>query len=62
MTINFALEYIPRRMAELGLGTQYALRFRHLVMQANENLVLDAQNQFFILVEEPASISVESNC
>ncbi len=60
MTVNLALEYIPRRMGELGFGNNYVLRFRHLVLQANETLSLDAQNQFFILVEEADGISVES--
>lgn len=60
MTINLALEYIPRRMEELGYGKQYVLRFRHLVLQPNELLEIPAYNQFFILVEEASDVSVIS--
>ena len=60
MTINLALEYIPRRMSELGFGSKYYLRFRHLVLQAAEEREVEAYNQFFILVEEASDVKVES--
>lgn len=60
MTINLALEYIPRRMRELGYGREYYLRFRHLVLQPSEELELPAFNQFYILVEEAQDMSVKS--
>jgi hypothetical protein len=62
MTTALALEYIPRRMAELGYGKNYYIRFRHLVLQASELLELEAFNQFYILVDDPPdSISVVSD-
>jgi hypothetical protein len=60
MNIALALEYIPRRMNELGYGTNYYIRFRHFVMQPSEKLDIDAYNQFFILVEEINDASVVS--
>ena len=60
MTINLALEYIPRRMEELGFGNDYYLRFRHFVLQPSEQLDVPAFNQFFILVEEAQDVSVKS--
>ena len=60
MTINLALEYIPRRMNELGFGDEYYLRFRHLVLQPSEELEIPAFNQFYILVEEAQDVSVKS--
>jgi hypothetical protein len=60
MTINLALEYIPRRMEELGFGNEYYLRFRHLVMQPSEEREMQAYNQFFILAEEAVDVKVES--
>jgi len=60
MTINLALEYIPRRMKELGYKSDYYIRFRHLVLQPNEEQTIDAFNQFFYLVEEAQSVRVES--
>jgi hypothetical protein len=60
MTINLALEYIPRRMQELGYKGNYYIRFRHLVLQANEEQTIDAYNQFYYLVEEAQNVRVES--
>ena len=60
MTINLALEYIPRRMEELGFGNEYYLRFRHFVLQPSEQLDVPAFNQFFILVDEAQDVSVIS--
>ena len=60
MTINLALEYIPKRMEELGHGKNYTLRFRHLVLQGNESQSIDASNQFYYLVEEAEQVRVES--
>lgn len=61
MNVALALEYIPRRMKELGYDTNYYIRFRHFVLQANEKIELDAYNQFFILVEELTDASVHSD-
>lgn len=60
MTVNLALEYIPRRMRELGFRNDYFIRFRHLVLQPKEEVKLDADNQFFYLIEEANKIRVES--
>lgn len=61
MTIALAIEYIPRRMKDLGAGSDYYLRFRHFVLQANESIQLEADNQLFILIEEPKDVSVSSD-
>lgn len=61
MTTDLALEYIPRRMRELGYGDNYSLRFVHLVLQPSEKRNLEASCEFFILVEEPANVSVDSD-
>ncbi len=61
MNIALALEYIPRRMKELGYGSDYYIRFRHFVLQPREKLEIDAYNQFYILVEEVNDASVMSD-
>jgi hypothetical protein len=61
MTIALAIEYIPRRMKDLGIGSEYYLRFRHFVLQAGEKINIDADNQFFILVEEVSDINILSD-
>jgi hypothetical protein len=61
MTIDLALEYIPKRMLELGYGKEeYSLRFRHFVLKANEETAIDAFNQLYILVEQTEDITVSS--
>lgn len=61
MTIALAIEYIPRRMKDLGIGADYYLRFRHFVLQPNDLVEIDAYNQFFILVDEVADVSIISD-
>lgn len=61
MTVNLALEYIPRRSCELGYGTLYYIRFRHLLLKPGETRRLSAFGQLFILVEPPNDVRVESN-
>lgn len=60
MTIALALEYIPRRMEELGYGKNYYIRFRHLVLQPKEHLDIEAYNQFYIMVDEPDKVNINS--
>lgn len=60
MTVDLALEYIPRRMAELGFGSGYHIHFRHMVLEPNENRVIKAFNQLYLLVEEAQEIRVAS--
>lgn len=61
MTTALALEYIPRRMQELGYGKEYYIRFRHLVLQPAEQVDLEAYNQFYILVDEATNMKVTSD-
>jgi hypothetical protein len=61
MTIALALEYIPRRMKEMGFGTEYYIRFRHYVLQPAEQREIDAYNQLFILVEEAEDVRISSD-
>ena len=61
MNVALAIEYIPRRMKELGYGANYYIRFRHFVLQSQEELEIEAYNQFFILVEEKCDVSIHSD-
>lgn len=60
MNIGLALEYIPRRMDELGYKKDYYMRFRHLVLQPSEHVDIEAYNQFYIMVGEPDKLNVTS--
>ena len=61
MTFDFASEYIPRRMKELGYGDGYHLRLKHLNMAAGEKRILEAYNQLIILVKVGINTKVESD-
>jgi hypothetical protein len=61
MTTALALEYIPRRMRELGFESDYYIRFRHLVLKSSEEIELDAFNQIYILIEEAQDCSIRSD-
>jgi len=61
MNIQLAVEYIPRRMHELGYGDQYNIRFRHFVLQPAEERKIDGLNQLFLLIDPLDSIAVISD-
>ncbi len=58
MTVE--LEYIRRRMTELGIK-DYTLRMRHFVMQPGEKLELEAWQEFFFLTQELCDIQITSD-
>lgn len=60
MTIELAIDYIRRRMQELGHGDQYHLRFRHFVLTPRQQITIEAIDQLFILVEPIGAINIES--
>ena len=60
MTINLALEYIPRRMCERGYGNRYIMRFRHLRLDPGEERRLRGYQQLFLLIEPPDDLKIES--
>ena len=60
MKTEFALDYIPRRMCELGYGTNYITRWRHLQIDARSTLKIDADNEYYLLIEPSADFSVRS--
>lgn len=60
MITELVLEYIPRRMRELGYGDKYSLRFVHLVLQAQEVRQIEASCELFILAEEPQNVNIDS--
>ena len=60
MTIEFAIAFIPKRMEELGYGTNYIIRWRHFQVEANEVLLLDANNEYYLLINPTKGIEVSS--
>ena len=60
MTINFALAYIPKKMLELGINDQYIIQFRHLVIQPNDILNINAYNEYYLLIQAGNDLKVVS--
>ncbi|MGF2410749.1 hypothetical protein [Ferruginibacter sp.] len=61
MTINLALEFITRRMRELGYSDNYSIQLRHFILPAKSKQKIHAQNQLFVLIEPPETIFVKSD-
>ena len=61
MTVNFAMEYLPKRMCELGYGNDYTIRLRHLLLQPLEVRTLNGYGQLFLLIEPAIDIRIESD-
>lgn len=60
MTGELALEYIRRRMTEMG-HKDYLLRFRHLLLKVNETREIIGYNQIFMLIEPASDVRIESD-
>lgn len=61
MTVGFALDYIEKRMKVIGYGANYLLKFRHLVLQPSETRKVQAFNEYYLLIEENAYITIVSD-
>lgn len=61
MTSDLALDYIKRRMEEMGYGTKYLIRFRHILLKVSEVREITAYNQIFLLIDPMHTIRIESD-
>jgi len=61
MTEEYTLQLIARRMQDLGFGNNYLTETKHLVLQANEELEIEAYNQFYFLVKDVDNVRVRSD-
>lgn len=50
MNIAFALDYIPRRMKELGHGENYLTRYRHVRVEDKATVKIKATNQLLLFI------------
>jgi hypothetical protein len=60
MTAEFAIDFIPRRMKELGYGIEYIVRWRQFQLELNGILDIDAQNEYYYLVNPGNNVEVSS--
>lgn len=61
MTSDLALDYIKRRMQEMGHGREYLIRFRHILLKVGEVREITAYNQIFLLIEPVHTVKIESD-
>ena len=60
MNIAFALDYIPRRMNELGYGENYITRYRQISLDTKFPTVINAYNQLLLFIDPVDGIQVKS--
>ena len=59
MNLAFALDYIPRRMEEMGFGDNYITRYRHFLVENKTDMIINAHNQYWYFIE-PDGLTIES--
>lgn len=55
-----AIEITQRFMQEVGVGDNYNMRYRHLQLMPKERLILQGENQYFILTDPPFQLKMYS--
>jgi len=60
MDTAIVMDYISKRMAELGHGDNYHVRLRHFVMQPDDTLEIESSDHLYILVERVFGVSIQS--
>lgn len=60
MNTAFALDFIPRRMKELGYDLNYMTRWRHLQIDPNGVIGFNADNEYYYLISPSPLIAVKS--
>lgn len=60
MKISFAIDYIPRRMIELGFDNNYITRWRHFQLDGTSTLKIDADNEYYLLIQPSNNFLVKS--
>ncbi len=60
MTVAFALDFIPRRMRELGYENNYITRWRQLQIDGEQTLIIEANNEYYYLIKPNLDFIVSS--
>jgi len=60
MTVEFALDIIPRRMRELGYDKYYITRWKHLQIDGGATLKIESYNEFYFLITPSGNFRVKS--
>jgi len=60
MTEQFIIDYIPKRVSQLGFS-KYHIHYKDMVIQPGSAMVIPAYNELFFIVDNPGNIIVESS-
>lgn len=60
MNEGTAIEIAEQKMKELGVGKEYIIRYRHLMLDAGEKKKIKGENHLYILVQPDLGIMVAS--
>jgi hypothetical protein len=60
MTEQFAMDYIPLRMKQLGYRN-YHVRYREIGVYGQTSLTIEAYNALYFIIEVPPEMIVESD-
>jgi membrane protease subunit (stomatin/prohibitin family) len=61
MNSAIVIEYIKKRMSELGHGDCYTLCLRHFIIASGGQVTIDAPNQLMVLIEPVEMVQVLSD-
>ncbi|QHS60829.1 hypothetical protein GWR21_14860 [Chitinophaga agri] len=60
MNSALVMEYIKRRMIELGHGDRYNVLFRHIVLGSGSKIEIVAYNELWVLIEPVEMVEIIS--
>ena len=61
MTPEIVMDYVKRRMQELGHGENFVTRLRHLILEPMEILTIRTANDLFVIIDSPEDLRVDSD-
>lgn len=61
MNSAIVIDYIKKRMCELGHGDDYSLSLKHFVIASGGQVVVEAPNQLMVLIEPVEMVQIQSD-
>ena len=61
MTPEIVMDYVKRRMQELGHGEKFVTRLRHLILEPLDKFSIRTGSDLFVIIDAPEDLRVESD-
>jgi hypothetical protein len=55
------MDYIQRRMQELGFGDKYIVRLKHLALEPMDKITIQTASDLYVVIDMPEDLRVESD-